>query len=213
MGKYLPYLAVLIIGAVICFILLKGCGKTGPDHSQDKKEVDSTAAIIRLNNDRAQKSIDSIALVNISLKKTSDSLTVLVKSSKYYVNVKGQEIAGLISRINELQTAKDTLGQLSNCDSLQEEVTDAIGLVGHYEYLTDSLETTLKTQLSNKDTIIARVNGMFTETNQALFATGLKYDALFSDYNKINKRLKFSRGLGKGLAIAVLVLIGKSLIK
>lgn len=211
--KYLPYLVVFIAGAIICFLLFKGCGKAGPDHSSDKREMDSTGLILKANNDKSQKTIDSIASVNQSLKKASDSLSVLVKASKYGVNVKGGEIAGLIAKIQQLESSKDTSAQITNCDSLQGEVTDAIGMVGHFEYLTDSLETTLKTQISNKDTIISRLDTMFTQTNNQLFANELKYDQLYNDYNKINKKLKFSRGLGKGIAIAAILIAAKAFIK
>lgn len=212
-AKYICGSIVLICAAFLFFYIFKGCGKLGPDHSQDKKTLDSTTAIVKAINDRAQKKVDSIAKINLGLSRTSDSLIVLVKASKYGVNVKGQEIAGLIARINQLQDSRDTIGQLSNCDSLQGAVTDAIGLVGHYEQLTDSLETTLKSQLSNKDTIIARLDTMFSTANNQLFQTGLKYDQLYNDYNKVNASLKKNKLIGSGLAIAILLLGAKMLIK
>jgi len=199
MSKYIYYVVALVIGAAICFVLVRQCSEKplGPNHDSDKKAVDS---IVRLLGDSLQKKFnDSLSFVKDSTKKVVDSLKAIVASDKYNNQVTAQEIEGLVATI---RATKDTSKKLANCDSLQNAAIQGIALVKKTMKDRDDLDSAYKDQIKIRDDAASRLNSMFTQSNQQLFQIGRKYDSLYEDYKKINKKpTHWSIGPGVGATI------------
>lgn len=216
MKKALPYGIILlcIVAGIIFFY--RGCeSKRGPDHSADVKTVDSIVQRAKSDSATAKKIVDHLANELASLRFSNDSLISVQQQSKQLVNKAGGQILGLITRIDSLKQKNDVLGQLAGCDSLKELYEGAAKIVGGYEYLSDSLIDKLKSERGLADSTKNYLWSMFSQSNQQLFAIGLKYDALYADYKKINIKPKkwaigpsigafiTNKGVGYGAGITI----------
>lgn len=200
-AKYI-FMVVMFLCIVALFAyIFRGCQQKPPDHSGDKKSVDSTLQIVSSHDSASKIKIDSINGIVLSLQKAKDSLSNLVKETKIDIREKGKDIQGLIDELNNSESEKDTLRTLKNCDSLKDQFVSAKGLVGRYIYENDSLVRLNGQIIANKDSIIGRVSAMFTETNQALFSTSLKYNNLYVDYLKAGKSASKRFGVGPQLTV------------
>jgi len=133
---------------------------------------------------------DSVKAANVVLQKDKDSLVGVVAAYKIDLKSKGNDIQDLINSLDESEDAKDTLRQLTLCDSLKGQFASAKGLVGAYIHANDSLSALNNQIITSKDAIIGRLNGMFTDANNSLFQVGLKYDQLYADYKRLNVKPK-----------------------
>jgi hypothetical protein len=202
MKKLLLYIGLIIVASWIVGFLFKGCAKPGPDHSGDKKQIDSLTAVIKVHDATHQKEIDSVVKDNVTLHNEKDSLIAIHKADELSLISQGEDIAGLIDQINKAESTKDTAGIISGCDSLKNQFLSAKGLVVKYVRVNDSLLVVNDKIIANKDEIIGRLNKMYTETNQGLFETSLKYNNLYADYKKVNvKQKRF--GIGPVVAVGI----------
>jgi len=180
---------VLILAAIA--YLCRGCGHNpGPDRSGDKKSVDSTIEKAIRDSILWGVQRDSIFKIVRFLQTGKDSLSKVIQEYKVDIRDKGADIQGLIDELNASEDAKDTLRALNACDSLKAQFTTAKALVLGYMVSNDSLASTNRHILTEKDTIIGHLSSLFNEANQNLFEVSRKYSLLYGDYQKINKPVK-----------------------
>ena len=206
MRKGAPILIAAVLGLCFWFLLIRGCNKPGPDHTNDKRAVDSIVQKAISDSVKWGVQRDSIFKIVSILQKGKDSLSGVIKEYKVDIRDKGADIQGLIDELNRSEDAKDTLRALSACDSLKAQFTTAKALVLGYMVSNDSLASTNSHIISQKDTIITRLSGMFSEANGQLFEVSRKYSTLFSDYNRINVKPK---RWGAGPQIGISLINGK----
>jgi hypothetical protein len=204
------YWKLLVLGVVVVliFFLWKGC-KPGPDHSGDKTTVDSVhvdlAAVVKsgqqriavLQRDSAEKEVEIDALIADKLNMQRD------------LNSRSQIVTQTIASGNRARAIHDTLLILSNCDSLREEVISDIPVIEGYQDLTDSLIGALSAQGIVKDSIAANWKYLFLKADSAESIENGKYNALYSDYLKDQRKIKFTNVLGKiGAGVIAALTIG-----
>lgn len=200
MSKLIPYIIAIVVIAVLWF-LLKGCGnKPGPDHVNDKNQVDSI--VQKAISDSVKWGIkrDSIFKIIAILQKGKDSLSGIINAYKVDIRAKGADIQDLIDELNASESAKDTLRTLSFCDSLKAQFETAKGLVSHYITANDSLAAENSHIITQNHTIIEHLSSMLTESNNQVFDISRRYGILTDDYNKINVKPK-RWGIGPGIEV------------
>lgn len=171
------------------------------------KKVDSITGILKLHDSAHFKVIDSVqGLVKTALKERDSAINeiTVIKGS---LKGKDRDIAGLIEELNIAQQSKDTSAILTLCDSLKRAYPVAKGLVTAYILKNDSLIVLNAQIIGAKDTIIAHLNSMFTETNNGLFETSRQYGILSENYKKEVK--KAGKRFGFGPQITVTIVNGK----
>jgi hypothetical protein len=190
--------AVLLAGvAYFC----RGCGHNiGPDHSNDKRDVDSIVEKSMADSIKWGIQRDSVYKIIAFLQMGKDSLTKVITTYKVDIHRQGQDIQGLLDELDKAEADKDTASYYAGCDSLRGEFATAKGLVLHYMSANDSLASTNFHILTQKDTIIGRLSLLYTEANNSLFDVSRRYNLLYSDYKKINVKPK-RWGIGPGIDV------------
>jgi len=187
MLKLLPYLVILLLLAVILF--LRGCDKPSNvqnDHYGDslvEKSMRDSLTFSRFK-DSATASIDSVIRLKDSAVKENTTYKTALKTAN-------ENVSGLLDELDRAETNNDTAAYKNGCDSLRKEVAAAKILVGRYVVSNDSISAYYEQIIKGKDTVIRRIGDMFTETNNLLFQSGLKYNALEVKYNQSINRSRF----------------------
>jgi len=204
MKSILPYIIGFIVGVLLCVILWEnGCNKKpGPDHSSDKKSIDSIAFVMQQHDQQNKYAIDSLSKKADSFKNDKDSLTAIIVSYEKNLAKQSNDIGELIADLNDAEAQKDTLRTLNRCDSLRDAVINAKAVVGYYIFSNDSLRKVNDEIIATKTEIANRLNQQLIDCNNGFFQTQLKYSQLYADYKKINTKPKrFSIGPFVGAGI------------
>lgn len=202
MSKIGIYAILIIVGIFAAWLLLRNCGKIGPDHSMDKKVVDSIVEKALRDSIAGKKHVDYLTDSLAQERHKNDSLSSLQHQSEEKVHEAGNKIAMQIAVINALKEKKDTIGELNACDSLKNLYEGAAKIVGGFEYLSDSLITRLKLERGLSDSTKNYIWSMFSSANQNLFEVSRKYGNLYADYQKLNKKPK-RFGIGPELTVSI----------
>lgn len=198
-------ITILVVTVLILGVLLymKSCKSVTPDHSAGDRKIDSLNAILKVHDSATFKVIDSVKQVAAIAIKAKDSLAKELTVIKGSLKGKDKDIAGLVDEINAAETARDTFALINACDSLKLAYPIAKGLVTQYISRNDSLIAVNAQIITAKDTIIARLSGMFTETNNALFEVSRQYGNLSTDYKKMVKKAGRRFGVGPEVTIGL----------
>lgn len=196
------YIIIVLLIFVIGYLLQKGCNTQGPDHTQEHQTVDSILKLQQQKDTANKRYKDSIESVNAILKSDKDSLTAIIVSYEKNLSKQSNDIGGLLNELSNAEAQRDTALALNRCDSLARAVINAKATVGYYIFTNDSLRRVTDQIITAKTDIANRLNQQFTEANQSLFEVSLKYNNLFSDYQKINKKPK-RFGIGPTLNVSI----------
>lgn len=188
------YLVVFILGIGVCWYFMKGCQKPISDNSVDKAVVDSIQHQAKLDSTIAATNVKYLTDSLNKLRQQNDSLELMQKWQEGLIDEKGYQVKTLIGRFDSLKLGHDTVGQLVACDSLRNLYEGAAKIIGGYEYLSDSLIDRLKKERYLSDSTKRYIWGMFGQSNQQLFEIGLRYDKLYSDYQKVIKPKRWGIG-------------------
>ena len=196
---------ILSLALLVAIVLLwRSCNK--PDiheQTEHQKRVDSLV----------QRAIaDSIAKVRLQdsankkiaiLSHQKDSLENILAVTKGSLKGKDKDIQGLIDEINKAESSNNLTEALIACDSLKTAYPIARGLVTQYITTNDSLRKANNAIISQKDTIIGRLNGFFTDANNRLFEVSRLYGLQGEDLKKAqknaNKRFSVGPVVGGGI--------------
>lgn len=200
MRKIAPILIVALLCLCFWFLLIRGCNKSGPDHSSDKAAVDSMVEKAKKDSITWGIKKDSIFKIIAFLQTGKDSLSKIISTYKVDLHKQGQDIQGLLNELDKAEKGNDTAAFFSGCDSLREQFASAKGLVGRYIISNDSLASTNLHIITQKDTLIGRLSLLYNEANNGLFDISRKYNLLYGDYQRINKPIK-RWGIGPGIDI------------
>lgn len=200
---------IITILTAVCLVLgillyIKSCKPRIPDHSAGDRKVDSLNAILKVHDSATFKVIDSVKKVATIAIRAKDSLIKELTVIKGSLRGKDKDIAGLVEEINAAESARDTLALLNACDSLKMAYPIAKGLVTQYIMRNDSLIAVNAQIITAKDTIIGRLNEMFTETNNSLFEVSRQYGNLSTDYKKMVKKAGKRFGVGPEVTIGLI---------
>lgn len=198
--------------AVLCFFLWKGC-KPGPDHSADKSSVDSINAAFTVEKAVLLGKIIILSKDDSAKDHIIDSLKTEKAAMQRDLAQRGKAIDQTIQSGKDDRARKDTMAIVINCDSLVNQVIADQGIIGGYELLTDSLQTLQQSQATLKDAVAANWKDLFLHADTARAYTENKYNGLYSDYVKVNRKLKFTNLMGKVGAGAIAVLATLLIIK
>jgi hypothetical protein len=196
---------VLLILAAVCFFLWKGC-KAGPDHSGDKKAIDSLQAVYTAEKKVDLMRIDSLIHADSAKDIVIDALVAEKVNMQKDLSNRGRIIDQTIKQGQQARQNKDTAAIISNCDSLRDEVIAGKAVVGGYEVLTDSLIKDETAQLAIKDALISNWKGLFLKCDTTQASMFSKYNSLYSDYQKDQSKIKFlnvKTKIGVGLIAAL----------
>lgn len=200
-NKIILFLGIACL--VLAVLYFRSCQAKLPDHSQDKKEVDSLVEKAMKDSIVAFKKIDSAKHTIVVLTKTKDSLTQLLTVTKSDLKGKDKDITGLIDEINKAEGANNTAEALIACDSLKSLYPSTKALVVKYMTESDSLRAVNNHIIGSKDTIIAHLSTLFTTANGSLFETSRLYSNLTVDYRKLVKNSGKRFGIGPQLTVSV----------
>ena len=190
---------VLFVSLVVCVMMLtKGCNKL-PDHTADTHFVDSITNKAKRDSVNGVLYLDSVNKVTAALRKQNDSLEHLKNHSESAVNQAKNSIVKLVSTIDSLKAANDTIGELQGCDDLRQMLVNDSALLVGYEYLSDSLIDKLKQERLLSDTVKTHIFNMFSDANNGLFDISRKYGLLDADYKKAVKMATKRIGIGPEL--------------
>lgn len=213
MSKFRPYIFGIAVVVIFGILWKQGClNKPGPDHSSDKKFVDSITIRVKNYRDSLAHSLDSFKWVNSRLNNDKDSLTAIIVSYERTLDKQGNDIGALLSDLNNAEAQRDSALVYVKCDSLKNAVMNAKAAVVYYISSNDSLRRINDKIIANKTEIINRINQQLIDCNNSSFAIGLKYDNLYNDYKKIDKPKRFgigpsfgcfvtNRGVGYGIGL------------
>lgn len=176
---------ILFAALVVCvIILMRGCNKP-PDMSKENHIVDSITQKAKSDSIYAGKYKDSTDRAIASLRRSNDSLHGKQQSSEVNLNKEGRKIVGLLSKIDSLNNANDTSGELQACNDLRQTLVNDSALLIGYEALSDSLIDRLKLERGQADTVKGRIFNMFTESNSQTFELSRNYSILEANYKKV----------------------------
>jgi hypothetical protein len=199
------YWYVVVALAVLIFFLWKGC-KPGPDHSGDKKAMDSLSRVYTVEKIKLIARADSLGREDSAKQAEIDRLIAEQLNLKRDLSGKGKAIDQTIASGVRLRIIHDTPGIVSNCDTLTKQVIEGKAEVIVYQGKTDSLIAAQQEQARVKDSLIATWHTAFLHADTAVDFQKKKYDDIYKDYVKVNRKLKFSNVMGKvgGTVIGIL---------
>lgn len=216
MSKYIPYIVVLIIGAVICFLLMKGCR---PGSSIDRIE-DSLRIEKALN--------DSIKISAVIVKKSNDSiLTVKTKGDSAYKHkidsqahiiaiLKGQfkvtkdSIGTLYDQLKTFYLAHDTTDLYKTYSELRDQLTTANNELFAIQIARDSSDYIRNNEITRLNGIITTLQGQIKEYQSLLVQCTDNSAALAKNGQlaaKKAKAIKLWQGISAGLAAVIAILL------
>lgn len=202
MKNTIGYIIIGVCLAIGIIIGLRGCeSKPGPDHTSDKKFSDSLASVLKDHDAQTQRIVDSLKKHSDSLQNDKDSLVAIVVSYEKNLAKQSGDISSLIAELNDAEIQRDTLKALNKCDSLKDAFLNAKAVVGAYIFSNDSLRKLNDDIIAAKTEIGNRLNNQLMECNNGFFAMQLKYQRLYSDYQRINKPKRFGIGPAAGAFI------------
>lgn len=215
LDKVLPWLKTfwwVVAAGIVAIVLWHGC-KAGPDHSGDKAEIDSVVHVYTMAKQVDLNIIKGLVSQDSAKDKEIDQLRADKLNMQRDLSDRGKAIDQTIKTGQQARVDKDTAAIVSNCDSLIVEVEAGKQLVGGYEVLTDSLIKDETAQIAIKDALISNWKGLFMKCDTTQATLFSKYNSLYTDYQKVNKRLKFSGVMGKIGAVTIAALVTGLLIK
>lgn len=114
--------------------------------------------------------------------KNIDSISGIANSYKRIGDKKAVTIKDLIAENDDLKELADTLGLLSNCEELKQQVRDGLEFLAIKDQNAFSLDSSYKVQIDSLKKVRADAEIGFTETNQQFFnyqiASDKRYDSL-----------------------------------
>jgi len=213
----IPYLIAILLGAAICFTLMRWCGKSTP-LQQSKTAVDSFDRVKRHMYDSAQR-MDSpiIAYQRIEIDSFLDITNSLHASQvimKYNMDSLKDRIGNTLAALDEARGRHDTVKVGRNCDSLEAEVKDGVPMVTGYSTLTDSIIQTHIAIEVIQDSTIAMLTRDNIAAHGVITAQDLRYQVVNADdkIKTIQLRIYKPVAIG-GAAIIAAEIIYKILLK
>jgi hypothetical protein len=194
----------LFAALVVCVILLtKGCNKP-PDMSKENHIVDSITNKAKADSIYAVRYKDSTDKAISQLRRSNDSLHGKQQVSEARLNKAGEKVMGLLSKIDSLQNANDTSGEIQACNDLRQTIINDSALLIGYEVLSDSLINRLKLERGQADTVKGHIFNMFTDANGSLFEISRNYSILEANYKKVSAQAKRRFSLGPSLSAGLI---------
>lgn len=193
---------ILSIGIlVLVFLQWKSCKKE-PDKSVIyDHQVDSISSVLKTHDSVNLHRIVEAEIKADQLESSRDSALKILAISKSELKWKDKDIANLVDQIDVAEGNKDTSQVVDLCDSLKRAYPIAKGLVTEYILKNDSLQALNSHILTQKDTIIGRLNSMFTEANNSLFQVSRIYSNLSAGYKELQKENGKRFGFGPQLTV------------
>lgn len=192
---------------LLLFFLFKGCYHA-PDHKDDKAAVDSIAML--------KKSYDASQKVIMLLTKANDSLSqelMQVRTEKAHTEIElNKSIATASGYLNDYKTVKrkidtafvnshpDLSSLLTIQDSLNGTIENAAIVIARYRQVNDQIDSICQQQqnlMDQKAIVQADLIARLKQDNDIVIG---KYNTLYADYKKVNRRNKGNQVLTKILA-------------
>lgn len=193
----------LFAALVVCIVILtRGCNKP-PDMTRNNKIVDSITRKEAKDSLDARRYKDSTTKVIAAVRRSNDSLQGKQQVSEVKLNKEGMKVMGLLSKIDSLQNAQDTSGEIAACADLRQTIINDSALLMGYEYLSDSLINRLKLERGQADTVKGHIFNMFSDANQSLFEISKNYSILEANYKKVSAQAKKRFGLGPSVSVGL----------
>lgn len=199
-------LAVLVV--FLLWVGFRGCNAL-PTHLADKTTVDSAVAVYAKDKKADQAKIDSLTRDDQVKTDKVDSLRGEVLAAQQNLWITSAGISETIAGGVRDRAVKDTGAIVSNCDVLVDEVDAQEMALDAYAQKVDSLMDAAASQVRTKDSLAAEAIRLYHTADTTLGIIGPKYDDLFADYTKANRRLAFNKGLSRVEAIAILAAVAK----
>ncbi|HET6255876.1 MAG TPA: hypothetical protein VFE32_17495 [Puia sp.] len=211
MTKWIPLICTaLIIGAV--FYFLRGC-YSPPSHAGDNASLDSAIKALQTDSTAKMAHIAQLQQDSADQQNQINWLMAERSTADSAVVVDGKAIGHTIGNLHTAEVQKDTIRIIATCDTLSTEVEAGKVAVSGYRLLTDSLVSAMVQQGMIKDSTAASWRSLYLHADTTVNFQAAKYNALYSDYQKVGGRLKFSQFLNKGLAGAIVVVLLGALLK
>lgn len=193
---------------VLCFLInLFLCNKPRPTHVEDKKEVDSLKSVINQNDIIYKKNMQS-------LKDSRDQLDVEVQVLKSKAAVKDLElsrtrkqVAAALAQVKISRAQKDTSQILADVDDLIPVVEKQDQEIDSLIDRNAQLEDLRIQQLAKADSAAAASVQAYNEIKKAFETTTTKFDGVYSDLQKEQKKNRNVKTVLKGSLVANLILL------
>jgi hypothetical protein len=205
----MKYAIIAIIGLGIGYLIFHK-GPPAPDHSADKRLIDSTAAVWQRNVIRIRQQADSFSIVNHQIDSSLQATTRRLKAAESALSIAVNHATDLATIIED---SRDTGIKLSTCDSLAMYVTAHAFQVDALNTLTDTLVAQHVRMMMVKDNQIARQTVAITEMDSVIQEQYKGYNTLYKDYQSQVRQKKTSAWMARGLGVVALVLSGIILAK
>ncbi|HUR65476.1 MAG TPA: hypothetical protein VMZ03_03930 [Chitinophagaceae bacterium] len=205
--KYLSGISKLFLAAGIVllaiWLLLHGRGCNSPSHDIDAQYVqeqqrlrDSSANVLRIKEvaHKADSTRQKHAL---------DSINIQLSAIRKLLNKSQQTAADLAAGVDIAKLNHDTLGYVSKCDSLADEVVNLNGVVDSYKMVNDALAVANDKLQKTADARLLEHQQFISDIRHGCDSTTTLYYDLLKDYKKITKKVekKYAIGLGVGIGI------------
>lgn len=198
---------IIFILSVVCMVFaslyFRSC-TTKPNVKDEKrdKEVDSLTHKAIADSLKGRHDIDSVNSVVVVLSNEKDSLEGKLELTQSALHGRDSYIEGIIGRSNKAKANHDTVAELAGCDSLKAAYPAAKQLVVKYINTNDSLIKLNGQIVAQKDVIIKRLDGLYTESNNSLFEISRQYGNQGVELKKAQKSGNKRWGIGPGVGVA-----------
>lgn len=210
--QYCILAAIIAAGIIVAAVIFRGCEKS-PSHKVDAKEVKSAQE--QLKQVEQAKAVDSARQ-----SQARDSLQLALNEQKNKTDVVGRELTKTQSKLQVLLTQhgtakkeNDTAAYIASCDSLAEVAHLQGELLPMYQAGYDSITQKYDEIVLYSDSLLRGRQDLIVQLRAANSLTAQKYAAISSDYNKVYRKLKRERTLGRILAGGAAVLGGLLILK
>lgn len=204
MKTVIPYLIAILLGAAICFMLMRGCNKTTP-LQQSKTAVDSVAMADAAYHKNLQSEIDRLEGDSATAQDVIDNQARQLAWYEAQLTNTGQEIGQTIKAMDSVRIIHDTPAFVSNCDTLETQVEAARVQVHGFRLANDSLQAERDHNDLIKDSLTRIFHSAFLHADSAGNFYKDQYNTLFKKQKQSILTEKVLVGAGAALILGLLI--------
>lgn len=204
MKTAIPYLIAILLGAAICFMLMRGCGKVSPVQ-QSKTAVDSAAMADASYHKNLQSEIDRLEGDSATAQDVIDNQARQLAWYEAQLTNTGQEIGQTMGRMDTARIRHDTIPFIVDCDTLEGQVKQARVQIHGFRLATDSLIDSYQAQLRIDDSMKRNFRSAFLHADSAGNFYKDQYNVLYKRQKRSILTEKVMVGAGVALILGLLI--------